>query len=150
MERCDSLYECAKTSTSRVAAIAVKLGVERRSPFLGTLAAELTIVSKALDRPTPDQQELFRGRAEKLLVDLEKVCTVSAPARSLSESSITDGACFLLVAHSCSQRHVPDPKRHYHLSDNETLQTSGNRSAPGPPCICFCGSYDKTVIYFES
>ena len=92
MEHGDDPLELAEESTGRVAAVARKIAQERKSQYLWELAAELFIVHTVLDRPTASQLELFRRRIKKLLVELEKVCTVSAPTGPPRESSIGDGA----------------------------------------------------------
>ena len=72
-------------STSQVSCIAARLAASQRSPgrselVLGELAARLCVVHKALDRPSPGQQQIVWRRLEKLLRQLERVCTVSIQA----------------------------------------------------------------------
>lgn len=82
MENLDSLWELAKASTSRVSYTAAMLAASQKTPgksehILGELAARLCVVHKALDLPSPDEQQILWRRLEKLLRQLERVCTVS-------------------------------------------------------------------------
>lgn len=78
----DFLWELARLSTLRISSIGLKLAAERTRPskrerVLGKLGVSLYLVHRVLELPGPDQQNHLLRRLEELLLELERLCTVS-------------------------------------------------------------------------
>lgn len=74
------LLDFAQTAISRVAIIAINLGVSLKNPTCASLGAELWLVVDYLGSVDPDDDEL-RLHISKLVKDVERICRVSLGAQ---------------------------------------------------------------------